>query len=988
MLKLLTANLYIFCVLTIYYLFLVPSAIAQVTSDNSLNTKVTVDGIKYQIENGTISGTNLFHSFDQFSVPTNGSAIFKNNTNIQNIFGRVTGGNISNIDGLIEANGTASLYLINPNGVIFGSGASLNIGGSFVTSTADIILFPDNVKFSATNTSTPPILSMKVPVGLQLGSNPGDIIVNGSGNELNLVSRTNPSINRSNRPVGLQVKDGQTLALVGGNVTLNGGNLTANSGRIEIGSVREGTVNIIHSDADTSWKLDYQDINVNNFQDVNLLSQNNMGSSLEVSSDTAGEIQIQGRNINVKDGSAILADTLKDGTGGKITLKATEDITVSGISQSKVFMSYVSTDVAPDATGHGGEVNIETKNLFLTDGGQINANTFSSGNAGVVKVTADDIEIIGFSPYGPSGLFSQVNRNATGTGGNIFVTTNSLKMDGGAQILVNTFGIGDGGNLIVKAEEIELIGTGVAGNSEFSTALLSSTERGSTGNAGTLTVETNSLKLTDGAQITASTSNEKNAGKINVQANDIELIGTSDSGRRTSGIFSFVNSRTTGNGGDLNITTANLKVADGAAIVTSTAASGKAGNIIVNATESIELVGTSSTGKVSGLFASAVLDTGDGGDIKITTDELSIKDGATINVSNFSANNPNSRPGEGKTGNLEIQAKSLLLDSSTADTFSSITASSATKDGGNISLQLSDSLVANNGSQILAETRGDDKGGNINITSKKVSLNSGAEISANSTGLGKAGNINILFERLETNNGKITATSEQTGGGNITLTATASEIFLRNNSLISTSVLDSNGGGGDIFITANVIALLGNSNIKANAVLGPGGNIQINTQGLFLSSDSVITASSQFGIDGEVEINNTKEEKINIKKLPATPLDKNKLVARSCSQQENSFVVAGKGGLPVNPSQTLRSQDSWVDLRIPEGKLAQSKSQKSNNSASQRSTTVDQQAQSTPSQIREAQGWIVNGNGKIELVVNAPTTSSHASQNIAGNCQS
>ncbi len=1007
MLKLLTANLYIFCGLTIYYLFLSPSAIAQVTSDNSLNTKVTVDGIKYQIENGTTSGTNLFHSFDQFSVPTNGSAIFKNNANIQNIFGRVTGGNISNIDGLIEANGTASLYLINPNGVIFGPGASLNIGGSFVTSTADSILFPDNVKFSATDTSTPPILSMKVPVGLQLGSNPGDIIVNGPGNGLSLFSGEYPAIIRSNRPPGLQVKDGQTLALIGGNVTLNGGNLTAKSGRIEVGSVREGTVNIIHSDTDTSWKLDYQDINVNNFQDVNLLSQDNsllsqatslMGSSLEVSGDTAGEIQVQGRNINVKDGSAILADTLKDGTGGKITLKATEDITVSGTSEfpPTPFMSYVSTDVAPGATGNGGEVNIETKNLFITDGGQINANTFSSGNAGVVKVTADDIEITGFSLFGPSGLFSQVNRNATGTGGNIFVTTNSLKMDGGAQIGVNTVGIGDGGNVTVKAEEIELIGTVVVDNNRFATGLVSSTETVSTGNAGNLTVETNSLKLIDGAQISSTTNNEKNAGKINVQANDIELIGLSDNTVRTrvSGILSLVNSSATGNGGDVNITTANLKVADGAAIVTATTGSGKAGNITINATESVELIGTSSTGLVSGLFANAVLNTGDGGDIKITTDELSIKDGATINVSNFSATRPKTPAGSGKTGNLEIQAKSLLLDSSTADTFSSITASSAIQDGGYISLQLSDSLVANNGSKILAETKrdskgkGDGNGGDINITSKKVFLNSGAEISANSTSLGKAGNINILFERLETNNGKITATSEETGGGNITLTATASEIFLRNNSLISTSVLDSNGGGGDIFITADVIALLGNSDIKANAVLGPGGNIQINTQGLFLSSDSVITASSQFGVDGEVEINNTQEEKINIKKLPATPLDKNKLVARSCSQQANSFVVAGKGGLPVNPSQTLRSQDLWVDLRAPGGKLTQSKSQKTNNSVSQRSTTVDQQAQSSPSQIREAQGWIVNGNGKIELVVNAPTTNSHASQNLAGNCQS
>jgi len=1000
MLKLITANLYIFCGLAAYYLFVSQPAIAQVTSDNTLNTKVTSNGGNFLIDNGTRSGNNLFHSFDQFSVPQNGSAIFQNNANIQNIFGRVTGGNISNIDGLIEANGAANLFLINPNGIIFGPGASLNIGGSFITSTADSIIFPDNVEFSAVDTSTPPILSIKVPVGLQLGSNPGNITVNGQGNKLSLVSSRNPAIDRSNRPTGLQVKDGQTLALIGGNVTLNGGNLTAESGRIEVGSVREGVVNITYTSEEPVWKFDYKDIDVNNFQDVNLLSQDNSllsnpspltGSSLEVSSNnTGGEIQVQGRNINVKDGSAILADTLGDSTGGKITLKATENITVSGTSEfpPTPFMSYISTDVAPGATGNGGEVSIETQNLFITDGGQINANTFSSGNAGTLNVKADYMEIIGSSNLGPSGLFSQVNQNATGKGGNIFVTTNSLKMDEGSQIAVNTSGSGDGGNLTLQAEDVELIGTVMAGNSEFSTGLFSTTQRGATGNAGTLTVKTDSLKLRDGAQISANTSNQGNAGAINVQANDIELIGVSDRGK-TTGILSFVNPGATGMGGDLNITTENLKVADGAAIVTSTTAPGNAGNITINASKSVELIGTASTERVSGLFATAVLDRGDGGDIKVTTDQLTIKDGATINVSNFSSTDSTIAPGEGTTGNIEIQAQSVLLDSSTPDKISSISASSAAQDGGDITLNLQDSLIARNSSQILAETRGDGKGGNINVTSKRISLESGAEISANSTDLGQAGNINILFERLEMNTGQITATSEKTGGGDITLTATASEIFLRNNSLVSTSVLDSTGGGGNIFITADAIALLGNSNIQANAVLGPGGNIQINTQALFLSPDSTVTASSQFGVDGEVEINNTQEDKkINTKKLPATPLDTNKLVARSCSQKENSFVVAGKGGLPVNPSQALKSQDIWVDLRSPNRKLAQSQPKNNNSYINRNLTTVAQKSDASPSQIREAQGWIINANGKLELVVDSPQTTSHLSQNMAANCQS
>ncbi|MDJ0619958.1 MAG: filamentous hemagglutinin N-terminal domain-containing protein [Calothrix sp. MO_192.B10] len=1133
MLKLIPANLYIFCGLTTYYLLVSQSAIAQntpsITSDNSLNTNVLTspDGKQFRIDNGTVSGNNLFHSFDKFSVPTKGSVLFNNATNIQNIFGRVTGGNVSIIDGAIGAKGTANLFLLNPSGVIFGPNASLNIGGSFVTSTADSIIFEDQVKFSATDKSTPPILSMKVPAGLQYGPNPGAIEVNGVGQAFQIDS-TNQAVQRGRAFTGLKVKPGQTLALIGGDVSLKGASLTAEDGRIELGSVRDSTVNLKQDNS--SWIFNYKDVNINNFQDISLASglrlnvppsfgggYTFLGSSLEVSGKKGGDIQVQGRRIDISEGSAMLADTLGDSdTGGTLTIKATEAVNLSGklkpgtSSFSFDFISRLSTDVAPDATGVGGKLVIDTKNLTITDGGQISVGTFSSGNAGTLNVTADNVEVSGFSSRRPSGLFAPVAVNATGKGGNIELNIkDSLKLDGGAQIFATTFGEGDAGNLTIKAQkEVELLGTVVVPNrGEFSTLLSANVARGATGNAGTLKLETNSLKLRDGAQITASTFSQGNAGNIVVKANNIDLSGISDGGKRSaisanvernatgqggnitveaqtlrvadnarintsvlgtgkggviqviakdielrnsgSGLFSFVIPGAQGVGGDLQITTDSLKIFDGAGIVTATGGSGRAGNIKIDATKSVELIGTSaSTGDRSGLFASAVIDKGDGGNIDLTTDKLIIQDGAIINVSNFAINNPNTKPGQGKTGNLQIEAKSVLLDTAEPENFSRITASSAAQDGGNISLNVKNSLIARNGSKILAETRGDGKGGivdinsksvefttgaaistnttakgdggsiniqtnklsldgsstglfseatadssgdggDINIKGKRVSLNNGAQISTNSAGLGQAGNINILFERLETNQGQITATSAKTGGGDISLIATASEIFLRNNSLVSTSVFDSTGGGGDIFISADAIALLENSSIRADAVLGNGGNIQINTQALFVSPNSAITASSQFGVDGEVEINSTEEDKkINRKELPAIPLDKNKLVARSCSQKQNSFVVAGKGGLPVNPSQTLRSQNLWVDLRSLKGKVAQSKPKQINNSVNQTSAVVHQKAQSNPSQLREAQGWIINHNGKIELVADSPQTTSHSSQNMAGNCQS
>ena len=1049
--------------LSVAFLFLIgmkTTAFAQIVPDSTLpNNSVTLtNGNIIEINGGTNVGSNLFHSFEQFSLSTGNTAWFNNALTIDNIITRVTGGSVSSIDGLIRANGNANLFLINPNGIVFGENAALDIGGSFIGSTANSIEFADGSEFSAVDPQAPPLLTINIPIGLQYGANNGDIVVRGSGNQLQF----NPdfTVNRNSRPIGLQVDAGETLALVGGNVFVEGGNLTAEGGRIELGSVDDNSLVKLNSNS-SGWNLDYAE--VSNFQDINLAN----ASSLEVSGNGGGDVNLQGKQVIITDGSAILADNLGDLDGGKLEVNASELLVVAGTSAELPFISRLSTDVAPGVTGNGGDIDLKGRTVIVTDGAQVISSTYGSGNTGNIRVKADDIELISGSPIASSsGLFTLVwgsgnggdvdleannifvldgaqaaaltfgdgaggnlnikannieltgispggfsssfatNTQGAGDGGNLTINSEYLRVADGGAVQSSVFGSGDGGNLLVKAKEIELVsgapGVGASG-------LFATVEPGATGNGGKLAVETESLLIADGAQAAVTTFGDSNAGTLAVKADEIKLIGTSPGGF-SSGLFSNVETTATGNGGQINIETQRLQIVDGAEIAAITRSSGIAGDINIQADEinlvgvssfaptaifstveeqvegdgghlnintrslkvtdgaqigvstrgfgnggelninanTIELIGGSEFG-ASGIFGNAIGSTGNGGDLRITTNNLNIQDGATISASNFSSSG-NAPPGQGKAGNIFIDANSLKLDTS-SEIPSTITASTNAGGGGEITLNVTEGLTLNNNSQITAETQGSGDGGSINITAKTLNLNTQGQISTNSNGLGQAGTINInADDEINVNQGKITATSTQSGGGNINLTTDF--LFLENNSLISTSVLDSTGGGGNLTIDSNYLIARDNSDLRANAVLGQGGNIDITTEVILLSLDSDVDASSQFGIDGVVEITSPEsDEQIGVIQLPSKITNPTELTTANCVvEQENTLIVTGRGGLAENPSQYLRSQSVWEDLR---------------NFGQERALT-------SANQIIEAKGWVVDRQGNVELISHLP----------------
>ncbi len=865
-------------------------ALGQIASDNTLGTEssriTSPDSVNFQIDDGATRGTNLFHSFSQFSVPTNGSAYFNNRVNIQNIITRVTGGSVSNIDGLIKAHGTANLFLINPNGIIFGPNASLNISGSFLTSTASSLSFADGTQFSATPTQTTPLLTISVPLGLQYGSNAGSIQVQGSK---------------------LQVLNGKTLALLGGNVQLNGAFLQALGGRVELGGVA-GTetvglsvsgnnlglsfpVGVAHSDVSLINRATV-DVTAGgggtiaiNVQNLNMAGGSELlagiDSGLGASDSRAGNIEIhatgainltdgslidnsvlpggvgKGGNINITtrslsltDGALLETATWGQGDAGSVTIAATDSVFFDGVSSNNILSSGVISSVEAGA-GNGGDINITTRSLSVTNGARLQTRTKAQGDAGSVTINAS--ENVSFDGVGSNGFSSaaaiQVSQGAQGNGGNINITTRSLSVTSRARLDTTTFGLGDVGGVNINASEMVSFDGGGA---------LSRVAPEALGTVGGINITTGSLDLSNGALLSASTFGRGKAGNVTINARDRVSVDSSF-------ITSSVEVEALGKGGDIDITTGSLILTNGARLSTSTFGQGKAGNVTINARDRVSFEGVDSNllpgGAFSRVEAGAV---GNGGNIYITTGSLAVTNGAQVGV--------NTR-GEGNAGNAILNVRdSVSLDGVGRSAFTSRVASTventAIGNGGDINITAG-SLFVTNGAEVSASTSGQGnagritlqavdtvslatgstissavetgatgKGGNIDIIgSRTLLVRDGASIAVDSQGTGEAGNMKIQADSLTLDNrASISAETASNTGGNITLQV-PDLLLMRHGSSISTTAgtAQAGGNGGNIRIDTDFIVAVPseNSDITANAFSGKGGGVTINAQSIF-----------------------------------------------------------------------------------------------------------------------------------------------------------
>ena len=420
-------------------------AIAQISSDGTLSTTVsTDDAVNFLIEGGDHSGDNLFHSFSEFSIPNLGSAYFNNDVDIVNIFSRVTGGNVSDLQGLIRANGTANLFLINPAGIVFGENASLDVGGSFFATTAESVVFGDGIEFSATKPEEAPLLTINITPGLQMGSNSGNIQVNGTGHNLSAPTRQ-PLIRNDTSP-GLQVTAGNTLALVGGNITLDGGILTAENGGVEIGAVSDSNLVQLNS-TELGFSLNYSE--VSQLGDIQLTQQ----SLVEASE--IGAIRVRGNNISVQDGSLFLIENSSNQAAWGIEIQATDTIEFTGINSDNSLSSGVISDTL--ASGAGGDISLTGLQLRANNsGGGLRAFTFGNGDSGNITLNADEIELIG-GEQGNS--ITEIRTLGRGNGGDLTVNTQSLTLQEASLVSNVNNGLGSAGDILINATNFVAVGS-------------------------------------------------------------------------------------------------------------------------------------------------------------------------------------------------------------------------------------------------------------------------------------------------------------------------------------------------------------------------------------------------------------------------------------------------------------------------------------------------------------------------------------------------
>jgi filamentous hemagglutinin family protein len=878
-----------------------PTANAQLIPDSTLKHESST--IKNEInrdiiDGGAIRGTNLFHSFTDFNVSPSRGVYFTSPANISHILTRVTGGNPSNIFGTLGVLGNANLFLINPHGINFGFDAKLDVKGSFVASTADRIIF-NNYQFSASNPTAPPLLNINIPLGVGLRDHPGNITLK-------------PNIH-------LKVPAGKTLALIGGNISVDNTAIISPGSQVELGGLNQAGIVDFQDDFSLAFP---ESIARGNIKFTN-------GAQVNVRSGGGGSININSHTLELSGFSRLLAGIASgngssDAQAGNININNTGNLTLNN--------SVISNPVLPFGAGNAGDINITTGNLEVRNFAYFDTSTSSKGNAGDINITALTGNIIlqnpSFSPMIFTGIYTSRGEGTAGDvnininngsliAKNISITTENNQRTGNAGnvnlqaadnisfdfsgVYTYTFPgtVGNGGNININADKILV--------NNFST--FDSSTYG-IGKAGNINLQSQYLEIKDNYlyPISASTYGRGNAGNINFNSNEIFLDN--------SQVWSIVNSQAQGNGGNIQIQAHNsLQIRNGSKIEAQSFGRGNAGSVNLRGDNIIQIDGSGS--KVSTLIASGVR--GNAGDINIDAGIFEITNGASLFTS---------LAGEGKGGDININARTRVkFDGS--DTFAqSIVSSSGVGNAGDINIKTALLEVTNN-AYFETFTSGKGNGGNINIIARDQVIFAnesfkGAFTSVTPTGVGNAGDIQIYTTTLDIKNGAELATTTLGKGdaGNILITATEN-INIQSGRIFSDVLFSGIGNGGDIDIKTATLQMSDNALIVGKTSgEGNAGNVRINAtkkavlrgtssselvSGVFTTVEATATGNA-----GDIAINTPDFSISNGSQVNASTFARGK--AGDIIVNANWLEITEKGGIFSNTDSAGEAGDIILNI--------------------------------------------------------------------------
>ena len=873
-------------------------AVGQVVSDSSVGTIVEgCDTGTCSITGGQVGQGNLFHSFDQLSWGADrgiSAVVFQGSDNVdpvEHIFARVTGSLPSTIDGLLQTTGnlkTADFFLLNPQGVVFGENATLDLGGSFVVSSGDRFWFENGVFFSASDrTFAPELLTVSVPLGLQYGAEtPGEITVRGRGQTVTGTPNTLTEI-QATTTTGLTVAPRQTLALLGGRVLVDGAALQAPHGNLVIMGLGESNappIALTPGFEGLGWQfqlphaLAQSSLQPITFENGSVASANNglyavasnltlaEGSYLlsqgaganpaailqlqlsdrlyltdqaaivsEVADAAPGKsMEVTANQIELDNGTRLMTVAFGNGQAGNLTLEAEQSMRVIGPSQirSSTF-----------GAGNAGQISIHSPLVGLIDGGVITATTLNpaTGNSGNINLHAETIEVRGMDPITlqPSAIRSA--SLSVGDAGVVEIHSDRIVLEGGGRITALTAHRGTAGQLRINASEsVTVKGVGLGNNPSsisVGATILAPTVRTAfsllnvpQGDGGELWIRTPQLRVTEGGLIAADNQGSGKSGSLWIRTEQTEVT---QGGQISALAFN-------GQSGNIEIDTHTFTLNRGL-INASVLGQGNGGNINLRATGTIALTGIPHAVET---LLEQFLNNG--------IDFLgSLSSGLLNGLISFSAN-------QGNGGSININGENLNLSSDSIVSASSL----STGNSGMIRLAVTNTIDLDS-SYVLTTAFGSGNAGDLVVNTRRLNTVNGGLLSTTSLGQGNGGNltvnateaINLSDDRNQTFLGGLSSGSivlngfnspEQTTGSGGTLRVTTPELRIHNGAILS-SATEGGGDAGNIYLTVDRLVLDNNGAISSLSTIGAGGDIYITAQdSVWLNRDGVFPEFVRF----------------------------------------------------------------------------------------------------------------------------------------------